>query len=136
MIVQDYLRHTEQVIGDRGVTLIRAYLPTQYMYLGHHGGTPKHNPVPGNAGMLAASIATERQVPDAVAIRGDLVTYGAWIEGVDPMNLIPWKGRIRRGLSPRFPGYHTFRIISDVLDKAAEDIMVEELPPFLRELNS
>ncbi len=134
-LVDTYLRHVEQTIGDRGVTLIRAYLPTQYMYLGHHGGDPRHNPVPGSAGMLAASTQTERQVENAVMIRGDLVSYGAWIEGIDPKNLMPWKGRIRRGLSARFPGYHTFRIISEVLDNEAENIAVEELPPFIRELN-
>lgn len=130
-----YLQRVEDVIGARGVTLIRAYLPTQYMYLGHHGGTPNRNPVPGSAGMLAASVQTERQVEDAVIIRGDLVSYGPWIEGVDPKNLVPWKGRLRRGLSARFPGYHTFRIISEVLDNEAQDIATRELPPFLREMN-
>ena len=133
--MDSYCRHIEQKIGDYGVTLIRAYLPTQYMYLGHSGGDPQHNPIPATAGQLQASIQTERQRQDAVLIRGDLVTYGAWIEGIDAKNLIYWRGRIQRGLPGRFPGYHTFRIITDVLNNEAEDMAVSELPPFVRELN-
>jgi hypothetical protein len=133
--IKRYRRRISQAIADEGVRLIRAYLPTQYMYLGHHGGDPHHNPVPPNAGELAASIVTDRVRTDRVLIRGDMVTYGAWIEGIDDRNLIVWPGRLRRGLSGRFPGYHTFRIIRQVLDERAKGIAERELPRYLKEIN-
>jgi hypothetical protein len=135
-IIHRYSEHLAGVIGDRAVTDIRAYLPTQYMYLGHHGGDPKHNPVPSSAGALAASVQAERQTPESVLVRGDRVTYGAWIEGVDALNNVVWAGRVRRGLSPRFPGYHTFRIIAQELNGQAVMIAEDELPPYIGELNA
>jgi len=135
MIMHRYKVHTEEVIAERGVSMIRAYLPTQYMYLGHNGGDPIHNPIPPNAGALAASI-TDVAFDDMRLIRGDLVSYGAWIEGVDALNMVAWPGRVRRGLSPRFEGYHTFRIITQELRSVAGDIAEAELPRYLDELNA
>ena len=135
-IIHRYSEHLASVISDRAVTDIRAYLPTQYMYLGHSGGDPQHNPVPANAGALAASILAERQTPERVLVRGDLVTYGAWIEGIDALNQVIWPGRLRRGLSGRFPGYHTFRIITQELNNEALSIAELEIVPYLGELNA
>jgi hypothetical protein len=106
------------------------------MYLGHNGGDSRHNPVPPNAGALAASVVAEMQTQEQYLIRGDRVTYGPWIEGVDALNNVVWPGRIRRGLSPRFPGYHTFRIIADELNIKAPGIAEIEITPYLGELNA
>lgn len=135
-IIHRYAEHLAGVISDRAVTDIRAYLPTQYMYLGHHGGDIRHNPVPPNAGALAASVIAERQSGERYLIRGDRVTYGAWIEGNSVLNSVVWPGRIRRGLSPRFPGYHTFRIIADELNVEVPGIAEVEILPYLGELNA
>jgi hypothetical protein len=134
-IVGDYCRHIEDVIGDIGVSRIQAYLPTQYMYLGHHGGTPEFNPVPRNAGFYQSQIHTERQVDDAVMISDMPVVYGPWLEGVSTKNMIVWPHR-RNPPPRRFPGYHTFRVIAQTLDADAEAIAEHELPPYLMELNS
>lgn len=134
-IIYRYAEHLAGVIADRAVTDIRAYLPTQYMYLGHNGGDVRHNPVPPNAGALQASIFAERQTEEMYLVRGDRVTYGAWIEGVSVLNSVTWPGRIRRGLSPRFPGYHTFRIITEELNAEAPGIAEIEILPYLGELN-
>lgn len=135
-VIHRYGEHVAEVLGDEGVTRIRAYLPTQYMYLGHNGGDPQHNPVPPDAGALAASVQAERQAPERMVIYGDRVTYGAWIEGTSDLNSVVWPGRIRRGLGGRFPGYHTFRKISQEIDVDATDIATRELPPYIGELNA
>lgn len=134
-IIKRYTEKVGAVIGDKAVSDIRAYLPTQYMYLGHSGGDPRHNPIPGNAGALQASIVAERASSERVMVYGDRVTYGAWIEGVSDLNAVIWPGRLRRGLPGRFPGYHTFRIIAQELNKEASDIAYREMPPYLAELN-
>lgn len=131
-----YTRHVEDVLGDRAVTMIRAYLPSQYMYLGHNGGDPRHNPIPADAGRLQESIHTERSVADSEVVVGDAVTYGAWIEGVSSLNAVVWPGRARRGLSSRFPGYHTFRVMTQVLRDVAVDIAYSELPTYIEEINT
>lgn len=130
-----YKLGVEEVIAKRGVSMIRAYLPTQYMYLGHDGGNPESNPVPPDAGALAASITNELSTEESQVIRGDLVHYGAWIEGTDTLNAKVWEGRVDRGLSARFPGYHTFRIIAQELDKMAGDIAERELPRYIEAIN-
>lgn len=134
-IVDDYCRHIEEVIADRGVTLIVAYLPTQYMYLGHNGGDPVHNPIPRNAGYYQSQIATERASDNAMLVRDDRVVYGPWIEGVSEKNLRFWPGRVKRGLSPRFPGHHAFRDMTQVLNIEAHDIAQEELGRYVEDLN-
>src|SRR5487761_114841 len=127
--IEHYCRHIENVLGDDGVSRIRHFLPTQYMYLGHHGGTPHFNPVPPNAGALQAAIHTEHQVQEGILVTDTPVTYGAWIEGIDEMNLIVWP-HYRNPPPRRFPGYHTFRIITQILNGEAEAIALRELPPY------
>jgi hypothetical protein len=131
--VSAYARHIENFLADRAVTDIRNYLPTQYMYLGHHGGTPQFNPVPPDAGFLQAQIHTERASEDSVLVTDDPVIYGPWIEGVAPGNEIIWPHR-RNPPPRRFPGYHTFRKIAQKLNAEAEEIAQRELQPFLEEM--
>jgi hypothetical protein len=135
MDVGRYVSHLIDVISDKAVSDIRAYLPEQYMYLGHHGGTPLYNPVPANAGELVAAIHSERVTEDMAVVTDTPVTYGPWIEGVSALNAVVWPGRVRRGLSGRFPGYHAFRTIAQVLDGEVEGIAEQELIPYLVEMN-
>jgi hypothetical protein len=134
-IIGRYVRHVEDALGDEGVTRIRAYLPTQYMYLGHHGGTPEFNPVPPNAGYYQSQIHTERQVADAVIITDTPVVYGPWLEGVSERNMIVFPHR-RNPPPRRFPGYHTFRVIAQTLNDDAVEIAERELQPYLMEMNT
>src|SRR6266487_3637647 len=90
-----FRQHVEDTLGDMGVSMIRAYLETQYMYLGHHGGTPAFNPVPHNAGFLQAAIH-KIDVNDVVIVTDDPVTYGAWIEG----NPALWGTGLKAGVPP------------------------------------
>lgn len=133
--VTRYAEHLTGHLGEIAVDRIRAYLPTQYMYLGHNGGDPIHNPVPANAGFLAAMVHTDRMAPDLVVVNDDPVTYGAWIEGVDPKNMWFWKGRVRRGLSPRFPGYHAFRMVAQQLEADSLAIAERDLQPYIDLMN-
>jgi hypothetical protein len=134
-IIEAYRLRLTDVLGDMAVARIRAYLPTQYMYLGNNDGTPELNPVPPDAGALAASVHTERATDDANLVIGDAVTYGAWIEGVADENLIIWPHR-RNPPPRRFPGYHTFRKIGDQLQHEVKDIATRELQPYIIELNT
>lgn len=135
-IMHRYLEDVVGRLGEEAVNRIRAYLPTQYMYLGHNGGDPVHNPVPSDAGALAASIQTDRQSPEMVQVLGDRVSYGSWIEGDSTLNAVMWPGRVRRGLPARFPGYHAFRLITQELNAEAADIAESMLPPYLAALNA
>lgn len=138
-IVQDFCRAAEDHIGDIGVNRIRVYLPTQYMYLGNNGGDPKHNPVPSDAGYLAEHIQWERDTPSSINVNDGgypAVIYGPWIEGIAPGNeYFGVVGRTKRGLPPRFPGYHAFQKIYEQLDVEAADLAQEVLPPYLVALN-
>jgi hypothetical protein len=134
-IVQRYSQHVENVLGDKAVTDIRSYLPEQYMYLGHHGGSPEFNPVPSNAGHLQASIRSDRASPDMVLVTDSNVLYGPWIEGVSSLNQVVWPHR-RNPPPRRFPGYFAFRLIAQQLNVEATGIALQELPPYLAELNS
>lgn len=129
-----YVYRLASRVSQEGVNRIRAYLPTQYMYLGHNGGTPQANPIPPNAGELAAAIHYERASSEIAQITDDPVTYGAWIEGVSDLNMVIWPHR-RNPPPRRFPGYHAFRKISDQLNRDAEDIATKELQPYLTEMN-
>lgn len=133
--VERFARHVENTLGEIGVPMIRNYLETQYMYLGHHGGTPRFNPIPANAGALQAAVHAERQVEDSVTITDDPVVYGPWIEGVDSRNLIIWPHH-RNPPPRRFPGYHTFRKINKSLNAMAVPIAYRELPYYIRIMNS
>lgn len=129
-----FTEHVERVLGDTGVTMIRNYLETQYMYLGHHGGTPEFNPVPDDAGALQAAIHVERQSNEKYLITDTPVIYGPWIEGVSPMNLIVWPHH-RNPPPRRFTGYHAFRKIGQSLRAMATPIAYRELPVFIRMMN-
>lgn len=133
--VRRFKEHVENTLGDIGVSMIRAYLPTQYKYLGHHGGTPEFNPVPPNAGFLTSQVHTEIAVSDAVLITDGPVVYGPWIEGIAPGNLIVWPHR-RNPPPRRFTGYHAFRKIGESLDAMATPIAYRELPVFIRMMNT
>lgn len=133
--VEAYCRQIEDAIGEIGVRYIRAYLPTQYMYLGHHGGTPETNPVPHDAGFYQSQIHTERQTEDTLLITDTPVVYGPWLEGVSSKNLIVWPHR-RNPPPRRFPGYMTFRVIAQRLEEEAQGIAESILPPYLLEMNS
>jgi hypothetical protein len=133
--INRYKAHIIDTVSDKAVTDIRNYLPTQYMYLGHHGGTPETNPVPANAGALEAAIHSEHQSPNASLVSDDPITYGAWIEGIDPANFIVWPHR-RNPPPRRFPGYFTFRKIATILQAGEAGLIAErELPPYLTAMN-
>ena len=131
---QRFTDHVVDVLSSTGVDMIQAYLPTQYMYLGHHGGTPMFNPVPPDAGALQAAIHVEHMSEAIDIVTDDPVIYGPWIEGVAPGNLIVWPHH-RNPPPRRFPGYHTFRKISQSLDAMATPIAIRELPPYLAAMN-
>jgi hypothetical protein len=135
-IIRRYRDHLLDALGDEAIGRIRAYLPTQYMYLGHNGGTPFRNPVPPDAGRLEASIHSYREAPELAIVTDDPIIYGPWIEGIAIGNTFFWPGRVRAGLSPRFPGYHTFRIITGQLVVESGVIADREIQPFIVELNT
>lgn len=133
-IVQRALEDIEEKLGSDGVARLRAYLPSQYMYLGHHGGTPETNPIPANAGELQAAIHYERVTAEVYLVVDTPVTYGAWIEGISPLNMVIWKHR-RNPPARRFPGYHAFRIIGQQLEAEAGSIAESHMQPYIGELN-
>jgi hypothetical protein len=133
--MKSYKIHVERVLGEVADRKIKAYLPTQYMYLGHHGGTPQFNPVPDDAGFLAASVHSYQANEDLVIVTSDPVTYGAWIEGISDLNAIVWPHR-RNPPPRRFPGYHTFQIIAQELQVEAATRATAELPYYIGELNA
>lgn len=133
--VDRFAGHVEDTLGDIGVSMIRAYLPTQYKYLGHHGGTPEFNPWPPNAGYLVSQVHKEIAVSDSVIITDGPVIYGPWIEGIAPGNLIVWPHH-RNPPPRRFSGYHAFRKITESLNAMATPIAYRELPTYIRMMNA
>lgn len=122
-------------LSDKAVNDIRAYLPTQYMYLGHNGGTPMFNPVPPDAGALEAAVHTERATENVRVVTDDPVLYGPWIEGDAPGNAIVWLHR-RNPPPRRFPGYHAFRKIAQKLDADVARIADDMIVTYIEELNA
>jgi hypothetical protein len=133
--MNNFSRHIEDVLGDEAVTRIRAYLPTQYMYLGNNGGTPEFNPVPPDAGRLEASIQAQRMATDLVQVNDSNILYGPWIEGIAAGNEIVWEHR-RNPPPRRFPGYSTFRMIGQQLEGESGVIAERELAPYLAAMNA
>lgn len=130
-----FAMRVEDALGDIAVTRIRAYLPLQYMYLGHNGGTPYANPVPPDAGRLEASIQAERMREDLVQVNDSNILYGPWIEGIHPGNFVVTPHR-RNPPPRRFPGYFTFRKVSQSLEADAPHIAERMLAPFLAAMNA
>lgn len=138
-ILYRYKQTVLNALSDSAVENIREYLPTQYMYLGFNGGDPINNPVPADAGYLVSTIHQRRDTVDShLVLDGGYpeVIYGPWIEGIGPGNFYIWPGRIKRGLSPRFPGYHAFRRAAHIIQAKAVFIAEAELPPYLGALNA
>jgi|HubBroStandDraft_5_1064220.scaffolds.fasta_scaffold00014_56 hypothetical protein len=129
-----FREHIENQLAELAVTRIRAFLPTQYMYLGNNGGTPMFNPVPPDAGLLASQVHAERATADSTLVTDDPVTYGPWIEGVSDLNMVVWPHR-RNPPPRRFPGYGTFRKIASMLEAETEEIAEREIQPYIEEMN-
>lgn len=129
-VIALYSRHVEDVIGEEAVNRIRHDLPEQYKYLGHNGGTPKFNPVPPDAGFLESQIETHRERPNLVLVTSGNVIYGPWIEGIAIGNMRVWPHK-RNPPPRRFPGYHTFRLVSQELEMESTEIAERELPPYM-----
>lgn len=135
-IMHRYKINLEQKLAERGQRMIRAYLPTQYMYLGNNGGDPISNPIPPDAGRLQESVVTDFVADDYYLVKTDEAIVGPWIEGIAVGNTFIWPGRIRRGLSPRFPGYHAFRHATQVLNDVAFEVAQTELPYYIEQINT
>jgi hypothetical protein len=130
--VQEYLDHVEDVIAEEAVARIQAFLPSQYLYI----RDPSYNEqVPPDAGRYQASITSFRQDTDSVLVTDSDVVYGPWLEGIATGNLIVYPHRFNPP-PRRFPGYHTFRIIGEIMNTEAPLIADRELPPFLHMMNS
>jgi hypothetical protein len=113
----------DRTLAEEAVARIKAYLPTQYKYLGHSGGSPRDNPVPKDAGYYEAQIHAEA-VGEAYLVTDTPAVYGPWLEGVSDLNN-----------ARRFPGYGAFRQTSQQLDAEAVAIAETELPPHLAAMN-
>jgi hypothetical protein len=118
-----YCHTTEMALAEEAAVRIRAYLPTQYKYLGHSGGNQQDNPVPPDAGHYEASIHAEA-VPEGARVTDDEVIYGPWLEGTSSRNE-----------ATRFPGYGAFRQISQQVDAEAKPQAEAILPPYLAAMN-
>ena len=120
-----FAHHVEEELGDLGVTMIRAYLPTQYQYLsnpaslGFHGN--RNHFIPG----YYQSVIHKLDAGDSVLIHDTPCVYGPWLEGVGSRNA-----------TTRFKGYHTFRVIAQLLQGIAVEVAYSELPPYIEEMNA
>jgi hypothetical protein len=115
-ILRRYKGRATGKIADFGVTVIQAYLPSQFKY-------DRPDPHPG---LYVSQIHTELMVDDSAMITDTPVVYGPWLEGVGSRNFPV----------TRFRGYHTFRVMTRVVDAAAGGIADIELQPYLGELNA
>jgi hypothetical protein len=115
-IIRRYCEHTENTLGEMGKELIIGILPAMY----------KRDRVDPHPGLYESAIHTERSMADHLIITDTPVVYGPWLEGVGSRN------------SPvtRFPGYHTFRKVTGILDSLAEEVAYAELSPYVEELNA
>jgi|SRR5579859_1756561 len=135
VIIDRYKSQVTSRLGDEAVTRIRAYLATQYMYLGNNGGSPQFNPVPIDAGYYQANVRSYRYSPDLALVTDSNVPYGPWLEGISDANWIIWPHR-RNPPPRRFPGYFAFKKVATQLAVDSEAIAQEELPRYIGELNA
>lgn len=124
-----------EALGERAMTRIKTYLPTQYMYLGHNGGDPYHNPVPPNAGSLSASVHWIKVTDDLVQVLEGSYRYSEWIEGIALGNSFTFAGRMERGLTPEFPGYFAFKKVAATVEADAGPLADSMLAPYLAAMN-
>jgi len=115
VIVDAGIIRVKETLAKEGVAIIRHRLSEVYQY----------NPRPPNAGFYQSQIRAEMSVEDVVITDGDVV-YGPWLEGVGSRN------------SPvtRFPGYHTFRKVTQQLNTIAGPEANIIFRPFVEELNA
>ncbi len=74
-------------------------------------------------GLYEAAIHAENAADDVMVT--DLpVVYGPWLEGAG-----------KRNETTRFKGYHTFRLVSQQLDRDSAAIAARQLPPYVVEMN-
>lgn len=109
-IMDRYIEQSRQDIAQEGVNRIHAHLEEVL----------KHN-----SGIYEAHIHTERQADDLV-ITDTPIVYGPWLEGTGSRNFP----------RTRFPGYRTFRLISQRLEAEAGEIAQRTLDHgYIEELN-
>jgi hypothetical protein len=106
-----YVVSMQEDVAQHGVDLVRLRLPAVLR---------------ADTGRYEARIHTERQ-DDDVIVTDTPVIYGPWLEGDGS----------RDAPKTRFKGYSTFRITSQVLDLATEDIAQHDLDTggYVREMN-
>jgi hypothetical protein len=128
--VRDYCHEVTQHIADEAALRIKLYLPTQYKYLGHSGGPRGRGSVPRpergrgwGPGYYASQVHAEA-APDGYRVTDSGVIYGPWLEGES-----------ERNMAYRFPGYHAFRKICDEMERDADTIAEEIIPPYLERMN-
>jgi len=110
-ILDRYSQAAREKIAQEGISRIHFHL----------GEVLRHD-----TGRYEAAIHAEPQVDDIV-ITDTPVVYGPWLEGTGSRNFP----------KTRFRGYHTFRLVSQMLDADAGDIAERELRDggFIEELN-
>ena len=99
--LERYVSDLKETLGNEGVNRVRAHLDSVLRH---------------QTGRYVAGVHTDRSVGD-LAVRDAQVVYGPWLEGVGSRN----------SPATRFPGYHTFRIVGQDLDRAAEGIAERKL---------
>jgi len=109
--LREFHHQCEQKVANVGVNRIQFHLDMVLRY---------------QTGRYRSGVHTDRSTGD-MTINDARVVYGPWLEGVGSRN------------SPvtRFPGYHTFRIVSQELDRDAGRIADEYLRSggFLERMN-
>lgn len=123
LIIYRYRWALTNVLGERAVNMIKAYLPTRYEYLRNPAslhGTKHFHP-----GLYESDIHTDRQSVDINLVHDTDVVYGPWLEGVGSRNL-----------TTRFKGYHTFRHIAQQLELQASVIADQVIEIYIKELNA
>lgn len=93
-------------------------------FTSHFTSTSRSRTYTTQSGTRSYSMAVVADRASETVVVNDLVTYGAWLEGVGSRNA-----------STRFKGYHGFRRAAQQLDRSAYAIADEVLTPYTREMN-